>query len=215
MKKHLLLVGQIAAVALSFPLFFLWGRGLNPLNAFLCSFLSYWTLLFLTALPILWKNPPLRAGLRRFLKPPEKNLPLALLNFLPLAGVIVMVVLPHRRELTLPLLALVFLISLANGALEEIFWRGLTLARYESSPPLLALSTGLFVLFHLAFLLLPLTYQGGPANLIGGALIMGILWLVLSKRTGTILMSLIAHVLVNWGAFSGLFIDNQLLIKNP
>jgi len=102
-------------------------------------------------------------------------------------------------------------IALFNGTFEEIFWRGLVLSKYASSAGFLAVSTCLFGIYHFAFLLLPLKYQGGAPNLVGGAVFMGLIWLIVSRYTKNILYSIFAHILVNCFTFSGLFVDNQLL----
>lgn len=104
------------------------------------------------------------------------------------------------------------LIALFNGTMEEVFWRGITLSEYDESPSLLAASSVLFAVFHFAFLFLPLTYQGGAANLIGGSAVMGVIWLLVTKFTKNLWFALAAHVVVNFFAFTGLFVDNGMLV---
>jgi membrane protease YdiL (CAAX protease family) len=73
-----------------------------------------------------------------------------------------------------------------------------------------SISLILFALFHFSFLVLNFEYQGGVANLVGGALIMGILWYFIAIKTGTIKYGIFAHQLVNAMAFSSLFVLNGI-----
>jgi len=94
--------------------------------------------------------------------------------------------------------------------LENFFWRGIVLSKYSDQNYRIVLSTFLFSVFHFAFLLLPLSYHGGFVNLVGGAAFMGFIWVFVSKYTHNISFAKQSHILVNFFAFIGLFIDNGI-----
>jgi membrane protease YdiL (CAAX protease family) len=209
-KKYFLLLLQVVISSLCFPIFMLFGKIFAPLPSFVFSFLSYWILITVGTLIMVLFDEETGRQLRGYLLS-AKYKPLLLLNFVPVLGVLFVVFIPNLAEFNITLISAVLVIAIFNGILEEVFWRGFVLSRYASSNVLMAVSTLIFGLFHFAFLFLPLTYQGGAINLVGGAAFMGALWLVVSKFTRNITFTIIAHILVNFFAFSGLFLDNNLM----
>ena len=209
MKRYSLLFLQLGIVAACFAIFAFFGRLANPLNAYLFSFLAYWILISFTSLGLILCNVELATQLKTYLINPKRKYLLGL-NFVPVVGVLFVVFIPNIPNLDIWLLSGVIVISLFNGVFEELFWRGIVLVRYANSTLLLLASMALFTVFHFAFLFLPLAYQGGTVNLVGGSAIMGLLWLFVAKYTKNITFAMLAHVLVNLFAFTGLFIDNNL-----
>lgn len=209
MKKYSLLLIQIFIVVFCFPIFFFLGKIFNPLDSFVFSFLSYWILLFITSLILVIKDFQLSSNLKKYFTQ-SKSILISLVSFVPVLAVFFVAFLPIIKNLNLSIFIIVLLISLFNGFFEEIFWRGLVLSKYSDSNLFLIISTIMFSIYHFAFLFLPIEYQGGSANLVGGAAFMGFIWIYVSKKTENIVYSIIAHQLVNFFAFSGLFILNNL-----
>jgi membrane protease YdiL (CAAX protease family) len=207
--KQLILVQGLISLMV-FPLFFFFGQSLDPLPSLVFSFLSYWLMLTAATLGFMLFNPATSPGLKAALLGGQKRW-WTLLGFIPVLGVFAVVFLPNLGQFNLLLVAAVLVIALFNALLEEVFWRGLALVHFPNSKVLLGLSTLLFTGFHFAFLFLPLEYQGGALNLVGGAGFMGLLWLVVSLVTKNITGVILAHFLVNFMAFLGLFIDNSLV----
>lgn len=209
MGKYNILYIQASIVILCFPIFAFFGKLKDPLNAYIFSFLAYWILISFASISFILLDSRKTAKLSNYLIKAKRKYLLGL-SFVPTMGVLFIVFLPNLPSLNPWLLSAVLLISLFNGVLEELFWRGITLVEYAESVPLLFISTALFTTFHFAFLLLPLEYQGGAVNLVAGSAIMGALWLFVAKYTENITAIMVAHVLVNLFAFVGLFIDNNL-----
>lgn len=209
-KKSSLIVLQLFIVSLCFPIFYHFGKNLTPLLSFTFSLMSYWILILIASLVIIIFDVGTNKILKSYFKSPKYK-SLLFLNFIPVLGVLFVVLIPNISNLDIKLISVVLVISLFNGILEEVFWRGIVLSKNSDSKILLILSTSLFTVFHFGFLLLPLKYHGGAINLVGGAAIMGFLWLFISKFTRNISFAIIAHILVNCFAFLGLFIDNNLI----
>ena len=55
-----------------------------------------------------------------------------------------------------------------------------------------------------------MNYQGGFIALVGGAYIMGMLWCFISRKVQNIKYCIMAHVFVNFFAFTGLFVQNNI-----
>jgi membrane protease YdiL (CAAX protease family) len=120
--------------------------------------------------------------------------------------------LPNIGSLTLTTGLIILVLSIINGTIEEIYWRGLYLRKYKEKPYIiLIVSTLLFALMHLSFLAIEgMTYKGGVFALVGGALVMGLLWSYISLKLNTIRYCIAGHIFVNIFAFTGLFVENDL-----
>jgi len=68
---------------------------------------------------------------------------------------------------TARILLLALVLALFNGFLEEVFWRGLSIANARGSLGLALLSTLLFGTYHFSFLFLNIVYQGRAAAVNG------------------------------------------------
>ena len=210
LKKYLLITLQIITVGICFLLFYFIGKLFSPLNSFILSFLSYWIILVVISIVYILNDESVNKHLKTLFLT-FKRKPLVLINFIPVLTVFIVAFKPIIPNVHIKVFSFVLLISIFNGFIEEIYWRGLVLSKYTESNILIIIPTILFSIFHFAFLLLPLNYHGGAINLVGGAAFMGFIWLFISKYTKNILFSIIAHILVNFFAFSGLFISNNLI----
>ncbi len=132
--------------------------------------------------------------------------------FLPAIGAFFVVFLPNIESLTLKTGLIILGISIVNGIVEEIYWRGLYLGGYkENRYIILVVSPLLFALMHSSFLAIAgMTYQGGVFALVGGAFLMGLLWSYVSFKLDTIRYCIASHIFVNLFAFTGLFVENGL-----
>jgi membrane protease YdiL (CAAX protease family) len=120
--------------------------------------------------------------------------------------------LPNIEILNLKTGLIILGISIINGTVEEVYWRGLYLREYkENRFILLIVSPLLFASMHSSFLLIKgMNYQGGVFALVGGAFLMGLLWSYVSFRLNNIRYCIAGHIFVNIFAFTGLFVENGL-----
>lgn len=182
------------------------GRILDPLPSVLVLLAGYWFgcwVLALTGAP--------RGDLAALGRTPLDGRPLELvLTWLPPAGVFAAVFLKAAPRL--PLLALVAVVgvSVVNGLTEEVFWRGAFVAAFPDRVRVAYLyPSSLFACWHVALALLPgVRYEGGVLALIGGAAVMGFGWGWVVWRTRDLRSVVIAHILTNTFAFSGLVLTN-------
>jgi hypothetical protein len=117
--------------------------------------------------------------------------------------------LPSIPGLTVAMWGLLCLSALCNGVLEEAFWRGVFVSQFDDIWRAYVLPCTFFVLWHVTLAAMPgMHYHGGGTALIGGAAVFGIVWGFVSWRQRSIFITTIAHVLVNFFAFSGLILEN-------
>ena len=101
-------------------------------------------------------------------------------------------------------LTLIVLVSLTNGTLEEVFWRGALLR--STAWPALIVALVAFTAWHRA--LIPaqgVTLTGGTPALLAGAFGLGLIWSLARVRSGTVGAAAISHVGVNLFAFADLW----------
>ncbi|HLO01793.1 MAG TPA: CPBP family intramembrane glutamic endopeptidase [Symbiobacteriaceae bacterium] len=96
------------------------------------------------------------------------------------------------------------LFAVANGFMEELFWRGLVLQGLSSWAPWVAVlvASALFALNH------PITFGPVSSSLrhpvtLVAALCMGVAWSWVALRTGSLWWPVLGHVLTNLGAMAG------------
>jgi len=210
MKKHILLVVQIGIVILCFPIFFVISKISTPLLTFVFSLIAYWSLMIISFGILIKKDKYILKNLKSYFRKSHSTL-FSLISFIPVIAVFFVAFIPVIDQLNIAIIIVVLTISLFNGLFEEVFWRGLVLSKYSSTISMIMLSTLLFTMYHFAFLFLPIQYDGGAVNLVGGAAFMGLIWMFVSKKTNNIVYSIVAHQFVNFFAFSSLFIMNGLL----
>ena len=204
-------ISQLAAPAFGLIVFSMIGRSAPPLTAFALAMLAYWAYLASVTTLVVIKDPSLAERLRALLGPSKAPV-FGALAFVPILGAFFVAFLPIVGDLRVTTFLAAAAISVVNGALEEIFWRGVTLASVEGRGEWrrYVVAATLFTIFHFAFLRLGLDYQGGALALVGGAGVMGALWTVVAVKTASVRPSIVAHQLVNTLAFSSLFTNNGL-----
>ena len=174
---------------------------LGPMPGYFLAILIY-NLAILLPLS-LWKLGP--AGIKASLAPRRPGwMTLVLLLAVPLALFGMVLVNGSAAALPVGALAMIALVSLTNGTLEEVFWRGALPDRTDL--PAIGLALAAFTLWHLA--LLPAqgaTLTGGPPALLGGAALLGAIWMASRVQSGTVGAGAISHVALNLFAFADLW----------
>ncbi len=138
---------------------------------------------------------------------------LNLLAFMPCLGTLFAVFIPNIAALPIQALGLALLYAVLNGAIEELFWRGVFIKIFpEDILKGYLLPTIFFGLWHIAlYTLKGMRYQDGFAALVGGATLMGALWGWVAYRTKSIRTVTAAHIVANFFAFSGMIYENWFL----
>lgn len=185
-------------------------KWLGTKNGYLVGFVVYWSYCLVFVF-LLSKRGELKARLRCNVNSKQALL-YSMLTFIPIFGAAYANFLPYTHLITLQIGLLVLVTSLANGIVEELYWRGLYLIEYEEKASIrLWLATFLFGLWHIALYLIDDMSYGGFFPLVSGATFMGLLWAFCSKKLQSIACSMAAHVLVNFFAFTGFYIENGFL----
>jgi len=210
-KQTILIVGLPLLIVLLmgvFPLFtLLWGKTWG----YLAALSTYW---FIVCLPlsIYVIGPQSLFALYKPARPvsPRTTTLHALLLAFPVALTFVVAFLPKVGIVGAGVLVLAAVFALINGIVEELLWRG---AFTHVFPQRIHLAyffaTLLFAAWHIAMALAQgVQYEGGAASLIGGALLLGMIWGFVAWRTKSIGLVTISHVLTNLFAFTGLIHDN-------
>jgi len=110
-----------------------------------------------------------------------------------------------------PALAICFAViaALINGFSEEFFWRGAYLERGRGDWMFQAIGVLLFGLWHVPLMFAQgVTYQGGSAALVFGAWALGAFWGLVANRTDGIGWPIVAHIISNMFAFTGVIALN-------
>lgn len=212
MQKNMLFVFQFLSIPFGLAVFYLFQSHFNRFDSFAFSMMAYWSFIAAAIFVVIRRDPDLGNAIIALLGP-STSIVLSLLSFVPVFGVFFVALLPVLSSIKPFMLFAALSIGFLNGIFEEVFWRGLTIASLKQTPRKLvgaSVSIVFFALFHCSFLMLNLEYQGGAANLVGGAFIMGILWYYVAQRTGSIQYGILAHQAVNTFAFTSLFIFNGI-----
>ncbi len=179
----------------------------QPSESYLFSFLFYWIYICISILFFVKFNKQLVIdGLRKIKRP--KSILIGLIAFVPVVIVFFVAFFPIIGNLKIKIIVSVIAISLFNGFIEEFFWRGIGLSIDNKSWVIPIVITLFFGAFHFSFSFLNISYQGGLANLVGGSLFMGLIWVIIAKKTDSIFFGIIAHQLVNFFAFTSLYVHN-------
>lgn len=209
--RRLLLASSIMAFPFTLIIFHFFPAEWPPIFAFIAALFFYWVFILGSALAVTKFRLEI---LKNSLKPRNKPGWIVSYNifaFTPVAGVFFVTFLPNVSELSFINLMIIILISLINGTLEEIFWRGLYLIHFRHNTKIaIIFSSIVFGLWHLSLLSLKgIQYKGGFITLVGGALFMGFVWSFIAQKTGSIFYTITAHIAVNIFAFTGLFVGNN------
>lgn len=191
--------GTVAATAAGFWLIAQASRGIA---SFLLGMAWYWAILA-AQLAVVHRGAAGRRALRGLFGPPRPA-GWAWLCFVPAALVFCAAFAPTLPAVRPGYLALALAVGLANGLLEESYWRGDVLR--VPGVAFALVGTLLFAANHGAFLFFDLRYQGGAPNLVGGPLVMGALWALAARKSGSLRYGAVAHQLVNALAFYSLFV---------
>ena len=118
---------------------------------------------------------------------------------------------PNTLNITMINFIIIIFVSIINGVIEELYWRGIYLKEFENNIFIgLFLSSILFGTWHISLWYLKgIIYHGGFMSLVGGAFLMGLLWSFSSRKLKNINYCICVHILVNIFAFTGLFVENK------
>lgn len=209
-SQRVLLISSLVVSPFTFGVFQILPAVLGLKWGYIAGLFLYWLYCLFTAWLVAGSN---LAYLKRMFTASTNHKYTTLINlaaFIPVAGVFFVSFLLNAPGLTPGTALLVTLVALLNGAIEEMYWRGLYLAEYKSDWRIgLLAATFLFGCWHISLWAVNgIDYRGGAAALIGGAFVMGLLWAWVARAVGNIRAVVLAHILVNFFAFSGLFVMN-------
>lgn len=160
---------QGASLPYGFLVFPFLGRSFSGFLAFVLAMFSYWIYMAGSLGIILWRDRELAHRLRSLFESSHSK-SWSALAFAPVLGVFIISFLPTASLLKAPILFAAVLLAVFNGALEEIFWRGVLLASLHNKTSIatrIGVGLGCFTAFHFAFLHLGVEYQGGAPHLVG------------------------------------------------
>ena len=210
-RKRTLLISSILILPLMVLVFSISTKLFGAQQGYLAGFIVYWSYCIAFIIILSKNNNKLRELLK--LKANSKQALLySALCFIPIFGAIFVNFLPYTHLITLQIGLLVLVTSLVNGVVEELYWRGLYLVEFKEKAIVgLWLTTFLFGAWHIALYTISEISYGGFAPLVLGAAFMGLLWGFCSRQLESIASPMLAHVLVNIFAFTGLYIENGFL----
>lgn len=107
------------------------------------------------------------------------------------------------------ILVLAILCALVNGPLEELAWRRTYRANSNGNLSFELLGLGLFTLWHVPlYFSKGVSFDYGAVGLVGGALVLGVVWTCITRRSNSVGWPIVSHTLVNIVAFPSLFATN-------
>ncbi len=107
------------------------------------------------------------------------------------------------------LIAIAVSVALINGPLEELAWRRTFRANSGDRLSFELLGLLLFAAWHLPLLLTRgVDFDHGALGLVGGAALMGGVWVLMTRATNSVGWPMISHTLVNMAAFVPHFQQN-------
>ena len=182
------------------------------LRGYLFGLGVYWIICLTVSIHILYRTCPF-FDLYRIR---SKNFTLTgmisvIVTFIPVILTFAVAFLKTYQYITTAILLLLIIISITNGFIEELFWRGTYFAAFAGKDAKWAyiFPTIFFTLWHVSLSLYRgIHYEGGYVMPVVGALGMGALWAWGVSRQKSILFPTIAHILTNFFAFSQFIIDN-------
>ena len=209
-RKRTLLISSLILLPFTFLFFQLTTLLLGPKWGYVTGFLGYWGYCLATA----WR---VSGGDRNYFRSlwarqsRNKYAPwIGLAAFLPACGVFFVSFLPNAAKLSASAGALLIVIVLLNGLIEELYWRGLYLLEYPNDIRIgFVLSWLLFGAWHISlWFARGILYKDGFLALVGGAYGLGLLWTWVARSNGNLRAVMPAHILANLFAFTALFVDN-------
>ena len=107
------------------------------------------------------------------------------------------------------ILVLAVICAVINGPLEELAWRRTFRANSANSLSYELLGLGLFTLWHVPLCFSKgVAFDHGAVGLVGGALLLGAVWALMTRQSDSIAWPMVSHVLVNVSAFLAFFAVN-------
>ena len=208
-NKSILLLSSVLVMPVMSLVFISLTRVFGPKTGYFTGFVVYWIYCIIFFILLMKNRAGQISGIFRIHLKTRKNILVSILAFLPVFGVFYIQFLPVISSITTAVFILVLVNAILNGIIEEMYWRGLYLVEYKSNVYIgLWLSVFLFGAWHISMYLIEDIYFGGFGPLVGGSLLMGLLWSFCSRFLNSIIMPTIAHILVNFFAFTGLYIEN-------
>jgi len=136
---------------------------------------------------------------------------ISLLAFIPVLGLFFVSFVPNVAQLTLSTGILLVIVTVLNGLVEELYWRGLYLLEYPQDARIgFVLSWLLFGAWHISlWFARGVVYKDGFLALVGGAYMLGLIWTWVARSNKNLRAVIPAHILTNLFAFTALFVDNN------
>ena len=202
-----LIITSVLVFPITLLIYHLFPAHLSKMSTFILGMGIYWIFIGLSILFIMGQ---LKDISQIFKKEKKGEIFWNALAFLPVFGVFFICFLPGIQHISMQRWIIIIIIATVNGFLEETFWRGLYLIKFENNRLVrFLLSPVLFGLWHISLWhLKDITYVGGFMALVGGALAMGFIWSFVSGKLKNIRTCIYAHILTNIFAFTGLFAEN-------
>lgn len=99
--------------------------------------------------------------------------------------------------------------ALINGPLEELAWRRSFRANSNGRISFELIGLGLFTLWHLPLnLSAGIAFDHGVVGLVGGAFLLGVTWMLMTRASNSVGWPVVSHALVNGVAFLPFFASN-------
>lgn len=179
-------------------------REMRPMSGFLSVFLAYWVCFCLPVALYFGRGPiPMRLGFAR--------VPV----WVPVLAIAlpVMVFFGAKTSIWLgseaALLAIAVGCALINGPLEELAWRRPFRANSDGKLSFELFGLFLFSLWHVPlYLSHGVTFDHDAIGLIGGAVILGFVWMMMTRASNALGWPMLSHACVNCAGFVGLFAGN-------
>jgi membrane protease YdiL (CAAX protease family) len=209
-KKRILVISSIVLLPFTFIFFQTTTRLLAPKWGYVTGFLGYWLYCLLTAWIVSGSDWNYLKGMWVQSRNNKYHTWINLAAFIPAFGVFFVSFLPNVSSLTLSAGALLIFMGLLNGAIEELYWRGLYLLEYPDNPRIgFILSWLLFGAWHTSlWFARGMIYKEGFLALVGGAYGLGLIWTWVARSNENLRAVVPAHILANFFAFTALFVDN-------
>jgi membrane protease YdiL (CAAX protease family) len=210
-KKRTLLVSSFILLPFVFVLFQITSRIFKPKWGFIIGFLGYWSYCLLTAWLISGSNLNYLKNMW-YQKWENKNS--------KLIGIVLAIVViacffigfvPDVAKLTVSTGALVLIMAVLNGPIEELYWRGLYLLEYRDNTRIgFIVSVFLFGTWHFSLWFAKgMIYKEGIVPVVIVPYGLGLLWAWSARSNGNIRATVLTHILINIFAFTSLFVDNS------
>lgn len=135
------------------------------------------------------------------------------LAFIPCIAIFFVVFIKVVPQTTIKVLSISLFFALINAPIEELFWRGVYNRIFDNKIFFGYLYPAIFFgIWHIGlYLVKGIEYQGGFISLVGGAAFMGWLWGWIAYKTKSIKITSVAHIVVNFFAFTALIYENWFM----